>query len=506
MRRFAVSLAAFLLLMAPAARAEDAPPHKPAEKPAEKPTAAMPVPADSVTHHTVKLAGEEIAYTATAGTLPLRDEKGEKQADIFYVAFQRDGVSNPAQRPITYAFNGGPGAGAAYLDIGALGPRALDFGAAGKPDPAVDHVVDNPDTWLGFTDLVFIDPAGSGYSRAVSDDAAKKLWSVRADLDAFAEIIRLHLTRTGRLGSPVYLAGESYGGFRAARLAQLLAKEEGIAAAGITLVSPVLEFRLTGGDGFDVLPWALRLPAYAAVALEAKGPVAPEALREAEQFALHDYLVGLAAGPRDAAAGQPFYARIGTLIGLEEPLVARWRGRVPIGAYVKEMRRSDGQVLSRYDGSISASDPDPSGHDAEDDPVLDGSVAPFTRAFTAYARDELGVSTDLGYQLLNHEVSRHWEWRDGNSGGRGSLGAAEALARALSLHPRMRVLIAHGMTDLTTPYMMSRYVVDHLPSQLTASRVELKLYAGGHMMYLRSGSRHRLHDDAQAFYGAEGGQ
>src|ERR1700730_2167089 len=252
-RRPVAGLAALLLLfswtLAPRAQDKPAHPTHEAQEAAKAPAAAGApgLPADAVTHHKLKLGSQEIAYTATAGLLPLRDDKGEKQADIFYVAFMRDGdgVADTAKRPITYAFNGGPGAASAYLDIGALGPRALDFGATGKPQPTADRVGDNADTWLPFTDLVFIDPVGTGYSRAVGrEDAAKKFWSVRADLDALAQIIRLHLTRADRINSPVYLIGESYGGFRAARLAHQLANQEGIAAAGVMLVSPALEFRL----------------------------------------------------------------------------------------------------------------------------------------------------------------------------------------------------------------------------------------------------------------------
>jgi carboxypeptidase C (cathepsin A) len=499
------SLALLLCLLALASplRAED----KPAPDAAAKASAASAttlLPHDAVTHHKIKLGGQEIAYTATAGTLPLRDERGEKQADIFYVAFLRDGVADPQQRPITYAFNGGPGAAATYLNLGALGPRALDFGAAGKPLPSVNHVSDNPDSWLPFTDLVFIDPVGTGYSRAVGgSEEARKLWSVRPDLDALAQIIRVHLTRVGRLTSPIYLVGESYGGFRAARLAEQLSQRQGIAASGVLLISPVIEFSLMSGDELDLVPWVLRLPAYAAVALEAKGPVTAEALAEAEHFAMGDYLVGLAAGSGDAAACARLYARVAQLIGLDESVVARWRGRVPVGAYVKELRQRDEQVLSRYDGTIAAPDPDPRSREGEEDPVLQGSIAPFTQAFVAYVRGELGFETELGYALLSEEVSRHWDWKDGEHGSRQTLGASDALRQALSLNPRLRVLIAHGLTDLTTPYMMSRYVVDHMPSGITAQRIDLKLYPGGHMMYLRSGSRHRLHDDAQAFYGGE---
>ncbi|HXY99739.1 MAG TPA: septum formation initiator [Stellaceae bacterium] len=491
------------LRLAAPALAQEAPRHAPAEKPAAAAPAPSPVsllPADSVTHHQVKIGDRQLGYTATAGTLPLRDDKGEKQADIFYVAFTLDGVGDRTQRPVTYAFNGGPGAASAYLDIGALGPRALDFGAAGLPQPAVDHVGDNPDSWLPFTDLVFLDPISTGYSRAVSEEAAKKLTSVDPDLDALAQIVRLHLARSDRLASPVYLVGESYGGFRAARLALLLAQREGVAPAGVMMVSPVIEFRLMSGDRFDVLPWALRLPSYAAVALDDKHALSPEALGEAERFALGDYLTVLAAG--ETGRPENFYRRLAELTGLDEAVVARWGGRVPAGAYVKAMRHAERQIVSRYDGTVAAPDPDPASFYVEDDPILEGTVAPFTRAFTAYARDELGFATDLSYILLNGELGRHWEWREGNSGDRQSLGAADALARALSLQPKLKVLIAHGFTDLTTPYMMSRYVVEHLPANLTAERVSLKLYPGGHLLYLRTGSRRHLREDAAAFYGA----
>jgi carboxypeptidase C (cathepsin A) len=493
--RASVILPVLLLAFSPSfARADDSPP-----PPAKS---AIQLPADATTHHKITLNGKTMEYTAVAGSLPLNDEKGAKQADIFYVAFFRDGIDDASRRPITYAFNGGPGAAAAYLDIGALGPRALDFGAQGRPQPTVDSVIDNPDTWLPFSDLVFIDPVGTGFSRATSEEAAKKLYRVGADLDALAQIIRLHLTRAQRLTSPVFLVGESYGGFRAARLAHELATDAGIAPQGVLLISPAIEFRLMQGDRFDILPFALALPSYAAVTLEEKNALSADALKDAERFALGDYLTGLAAAP-DARSPR-FYARIAELTGLAEPIVEHWRGRIPAGIYAKERHRAEGEVLSRYDGGITAPDPNPSSRYPEDDPVLEGTIAPFTRAFTAYARSELGFATDLAYQLLNHEVSRHWQWRDGDEGGgRAGLGAGDELARALALEPRLRVLIAHGLTDLTTPYMMSRFVIDHLPSNVTSERTSLKLYAGGHMMYLRTASRHRLHDDAQAFYGGE---
>ncbi|HZB92019.1 MAG TPA: septum formation initiator, partial [Stellaceae bacterium] len=275
-------------------------------------------------------------------------------------------------------------------------------------------------------------------------------------------------------------------------------QQEGVPVAGAMMISPVLEFELMEGDRFEVLSAALRLPSYAAVAMAAHQAPTPAALADAERFALGDYLTGLAA----PLANRPkdFYAHIAEMIGVGEPIVARWAGRVPPAIYVKERDRDEGEILSRYDGTVAAPDPDPGNPNPTEDPILQGTIAPFTRAFTAYARNELGFRTDLGYRLLSDEVNHHWQWHDGNEGRR-DIGAGEALAHALSLAPHLKLLVAHGMTDLTTPYMMSRYVIDHLPAKLVAERVTLKLYPGGHMMYLRAGSRHQLREDAAEFYG-----
>jgi len=446
----------------------------------------------------IAVAGRKLAYSATTGTLDLKDGQGETTAEIFYVSFTLTNGGDRERRPITYLFNGGPGASSAYLDIGAIGPRALEFGADGMFPPKSSRVVDNPDTWLPFTDLVFIDPVGTGWSRATDEDkTAKEFWTVSTDLEALADVIRLHLTKTGRLASPVFLVGESYGGFRAARLARDLATDHGIAAAGVMMISPVLEFGLMLGGALDPLSFALRLPSYAAATLGEKS-LAPGALADAEHFALHDYLVTLAAGPRDGEAAEHVYGKLAQLTGLDEDRIAGWRGRIPLEAYLGDLRRRDGRVTSRYDASVSGPDPNPANDDGHDDPVLDASIAPFTSAFVAYARDELGYKTDRPFELLNHDVSRHWDW-----GGRGALrsvGASDALRRALALEPGLKVLIAHGVTDLQTPYMMSRYVKDHMPEAL-GERIALKLYLGGHMLYLRAQSRHRLHDDAAEFYG-----
>lgn len=476
-----------------------------AAEPAQPPRPALPLlPADAVTAHTLTLNGHEIAYAARAGALPLTDDKGEKTAEIFFVAYTL-ADADPTTRPITFAFNGGPGAASAYLHMGALGPRVLDFGDGLSPPGAASRIVDNPDTWLPFTDLVFIDPVGTGYSRASGEvkDVGKTFWGVGQDLDALTATVRLALARLDRVASPIYLAGESYGGFRAARLVARLANGQGIAVRGAVLVSPVLEFSLSGSDDFNPMPWALRLPSEAAVNLAAQGKLTEDALGAAEKFALGDYLATLVAPAADARRQAGLYPTIAGFIGLPEGLVARWNGRVPTGVFVKEFRHAQGEIVSSYDGAVAGDDPYPSAAVARgDDPVFAGIIAPLTTAFVAYARNELQFKTDRRYALLEGEVSQKWDW--GRRGPSGAAGASDDLRRGLALSPGLRLLIAHGMTDLVTPYLASRFVVDHLPPTLVGDRVALKLYAGGHMMYLRPASRAALRSDAEAMYRATG--
>jgi carboxypeptidase C (cathepsin A) len=482
-------------------------PHPEAKQSEPQDRKAASLPADATTAHTLMLDGHPLAYSATAGTLALASEKGERSADIFYVAYTLDGAPR-ASRPITIAFNGGPGAGAAYLHVGALGPRVLDYGTGRELPFTSGKVIDNPDTWLDLTDLVFIDPVESGYSRSTlsEDETRKEFLGVKPDLEVIGRIIHQLLAKLDRLDSPLYLVGESYGGFRAARLPRILAAEEGLVVRGAVLVSPALELSLLGRGDFNPMPYVVRLPSYAAVMLEAQGKLSPAALAEAEHFALGDYLTGIVTPATDAAAAERFYQEVADLIGVPEPTVARFRGRVPLGVFLKEARHGDQSLASRYDGSVAAPDAYPASYSAGDsgDPVLAGLNGPLTSGFVSYARDELNFKTDRRYILLNGEVARHWSWREGNGGGFGQdgAGATDDLREGLALEPRLHVLIAHGMTDLQTPYLGSRYVISQLPERLTRDRVTVTLYPGGHMMYLRPASRAALHHDARAIYAA----
>ncbi|MEI6202162.1 MAG: hypothetical protein WCP68_09445 [Enhydrobacter sp.] len=457
--------------------------------------AASTVPAETVTHHRFKVGRSEAAFTVTAGTLPIGAPKGDQQPAIFYTAYVRDRGVRDA-RPLTFIFNGGPGASSAYLHVGALGPRVVEFGAGGQMPAQPVHLVDNPDSWLDLSDLVFIDPIGTGYS--TTGDAGKQYYTVRDDLFSLASFIDFYVRRNNRISSPKYLVGESFGGLRAARLPQILSNDHGISLMGVLMISPVIEFSLIGGNEFEPLPYALRLPSYAAGRIERAGSPTPDALAEVERFAMGAYLAALVATPRDPAAMKKVNAEVARYTGLPEELVAQHDGLITMDLFAKEARRSDNQLVSRYDTSVAGLDPYPASKDLRQDPVFDGLIPVLTTAMTELLRDKLGVVTSQPYRISNNEVGRQWNWRDNSRGG--YIGGANALREALAANPQLKVMIAHGMTDLVTPYMTSRFVIDRLPPSLTDGRVTLNLYAGGHMMYTRAASRAKLHADAAKIY------
>jgi carboxypeptidase C (cathepsin A) len=453
------------------------------------------LPADSVTEHTIDMATGKLAYTATAGTFALFDQTGERSAAVFYTAFVAK--PNDSTRPVTFVFNGGPGAGSAFLDLGLVGPRIAAFGNGF--DGTSVRLVDNPDTWLAFTDLVLIDPVGTGWSRPAKPDGGSGFWGVHRDAESMAKAIALYVAKNGRVSSPKYILGESYGGFRAAKVARVLQTSQGILPSGIVMVSPMIEGHFQfGGDQF-ALGAALQLPSLAAAELERKGTFTPSALAQAERFALTDYLSALAGPPLRGDAAHGFYARVAQITGLPEDVVARERGFIR-DAYVKNLHSADHKIVSHYDATFAVDDPNPEQVSARGpDPYLDGFIRAYGSAFVAYARDELGFKTDMTYNLLASDISGKWDWEDG--GGHSPPSAAEDLRQLLALTPSFRLMIAHGYSDLVTPYAVSRYVLDHLPSA-DGKRAELRLYRGGHMFYADPQSRNAFTADARAIYAA----
>ena len=449
------------------------------------------LPADSVTAHNVDTSEGKLAYTATAGTLSFFDQSGERSASVFYTAYvARDKGAN---RPLTFVFNGGPGAASAFLHLGLVGPRVLDFGPDGR-DAANARLVDNPDTWLRFTDLVIIDPIGTGWSRTAKPEDGKHFWNVEGDAESMAKAIALYVAHNDRSESPKYLLGESYGGFRAIKVARALQREQGIITTGTVLLSPLLDGWLVFGDDESALRSALVLPSLAAAELERKGEYSREALAKAEKFAMTDYLVTLAGPTPEDAAGDAFYRKVAEVSGLPPEQVKRLRGFVTHNV-VRHLRA--GKLASLYNANYTVDDPNPERTGShEPDPVLDHVARAYGGAFAAYARNELGFITEMTYKLLANNVTRGWDWKDG----RYRADAEGDLRVLLAFDRSFHALVAHGAADLVTPFAMSRYAVDHMPRFDPPGRIGLKLYRGGHMFYRDPASRRAFSTDVARFY------
>jgi carboxypeptidase C (cathepsin A) len=485
------SLAAFMA-MSPAL-AQDA--GKPAAKPQTTEAGqSRDLPADVTTEHALGIGDRAIRYTATAGTLPMTNDKGETIAKIFYVAYT---VAGP-DRPVSFVFNGGPGAASAFLHLGAIGPRVLNFSENGAIPESPVALSDNPDSWLPFTDLVFVDPVGTGFSRGSGsgEEAEKAFYGVEKDADAMTDFARLYLTRNGRNLSNVYVVGESYGGFRAALLSNRLLKE-GVQVKGTILISPALEFSMIRGDEFALVPLALKLPSIAASYIEkSQGYNASlEPVAEVESFARSDYLVQLVGGLKVDGTTLDKLTR---MTGLDREVIARNHGRVTADLFRREYLQKEDRTISLYDGSVSLPMPRPA-YRSRLDPILDAAVNVLTPLMVDYARDDLGYRTDLPYNLLNRELSQRWDF--GTTPSRqGYAGSLDELQNARTLNRNLKVFVAHGYTDLVTPYGVSQFLVDQLEPIDGARPIDVRVYRGGHMMYMRPASRALLSKDVRALY------
>jgi len=474
----------------------------------DKPAATAPeLPARVETRHTINLAGQSLDYRAVAETIGLTDRKGEPTASVYTVSYLAEPPAG-TQRPVAFVFNGGPGAASVFLHLGALGPRILDTPASGAvPNPPV-RLIDNEATWLRFTDLVFVDPVGTGFShgRGKDDNPDKPFWNVKSDLDSLGAVLRRWLTRHERWSAPVFLVGESYGGLRAAALAHSLEHDVGISVSGLVLISPALDIAVLHPDISNTLAPAFELPSYAAASAAFSGAESTAEIGQAaEQFALSDYLVGLAGLKGIPAAGDPFIARVAQLIGLSDDIVRRERGRVPNQVFARELRRAQGEILSLYDATVARPTRANPWDDHAGDAVLDPAIAAYTAAFDSYAPATLGYRTEQPYRVLAREVSRDWNW-DAARRGEGGLGLAlSSLEETLLQHPGTRLLVANGRYDLVTPYLASRWLVDQLglPAAVR-SAIRLRVYEGGHMMYMRPKSRAALAADAEGIFAPKG--
>ena len=458
---------------------------------------ALRLPADSVTDHALELPGRMLHFKATAGTIPLNDaENGSLQAEIAFVSYVL-ADSTPAGRPVTFLFNGGPGAASAYLDIGAIGPWRLPLESISASASAA--LVPNAETWLDFTDLVFIDPAATGYSHIVAsgDNVRRNFFSVDGDANAIAVVIRKWIEKNGRQSAVKFLVGESYGGFRVPKVAHALADSQGVGIRGLVMISPVLDFASFGQRRYIPMSWVARLPSMAATVLETKAPFSRDALREVEAYAAGDYLHDLMLGERDADAIARMTPRVAAYTGLDPAEVKKLGARVDTNTFQRELNRSRGLVASAYDPTVTAFDPSPySARGGFSDPVLDAMGPPVTSAMTALYQGPLKWRVEQPYRLLNGEVNGQWNW----GRGRGGPEVVDDLRGELASDRDVQVLVAHGASDLVTPYFASELIIDQLPVFGSADRLKLAVYGGGHMFYTREASRRAFRNDALTLY------
>jgi carboxypeptidase C (cathepsin A) len=466
------------------------------------------LPGDVTTDHVVELPDRTLRFQATAGTMPLFDaESGAEQAQIAYIAYiQKDAAiayiqkdAAPASRPVTFVVNGGPGAASGYLQLGAVGPWRLPLDHVIPSSPP--EVVPNAETWLDFTDLVFIDPVGTGYSRFLTsnDGVRRHFWSVDGDADALAVVMRKWIEKAGRQVSPKFILGESYGGFRAPKIARALQNSQGVGVNGLVLVSPVLDFGWRGQGRHSPFSFVARLPSMAATALEDKGQFAPDALQDVERYAAGDYLLDLLRGERDTAAIDRMTGRVAAFTGLDADVVRRVAARIDIGTFQRELGRRRGRVASVYDTTVTGLDPYPNTIRGRfEDPLFDGIIAPLSSAMTGLYRRVLNWHVEEPYHLLNREISSKWNW----GRGRTPPEVVDDLRNILALDPRLQVLVVHGASDLVTPYFENKLIIRQLPAFGTPDRLKLAVYGGGHMFYTRDASRRSLREDAVKLYKA----
>lgn len=494
-----VACAAFCLAVSPVYVAAQA--DKPADKaagqdkaPAADKPALPPLPADAHTQQAMQLDGKTLKYTVTVGALPVRDKDGKTAGDVVVTAYTVDGDN----RPVTFAVNGGPGASSVYLNFGAIGPKHIQAGNEGDSpsDPTV--LKDNPGTWLDFTDLVFIDPVGTGFSRAtVPEDQAKKLfYSTEPDIEYLSRVIYDWLVKNDRLGSRKYLVGESYGGFRGPRITYYLQSQLGVAMNGVVLVSPYLNPTIERNGDLSPVPWMMTLPSITAAHLEREKKLTPEAMADVIAYTQGEYATTLIKGRADADAQQRMIAHVTELTGLDPAFVKFSGGRIETQAYLREVFREQEKLGSIYDSNVTSFDPFPFAPEQRaNDPILASIIAPLTTAMVDFVTRTVGWKVDARYNALSYEVNHLWD-RNENM----LTGSVPQLRQAVAADPKLRVLIVHGWNDLSCPFMGSILTVNQMPVMGDPTRVAVREYPGGHMFYTRESGRLALRKDVMEMY------
>ena len=455
------------------------------------------------TQHSITVQGQVINYTATTGYLVLRTENEEPRAKLFFVAYTKNDETNLAERPLTFSFNGGPGSASVWLHMGALGPKRVLMTEKGESLPPPYTLADNEYTWLDKTDLVFIDPVETGFSRPVKGVKKKEFTGYTQDIESVGDFIRLYTSRNGRWSSPKFLAGESYGTTRAAGLSGYLQDRYGMYLNGLMLISSILNFQTARfGRGND-LPYVLFLPTYAAIAYyhqKLPEPPArlPDFLKEVEAFARGEYATALMQGDSLPAEQQAaILDKLHRYTGLSTEFLKDVHYRIHISRFVKELRRGEGITVGRLDGGMTGQDYDNAGEHYDFDPSLEGTISgPYTTAINSYLYDELNYKNDLPYEILTGRV-HPWDYSNVQNE---FLNVAETLRDAMNKNPFLKVHVFNGYYDLATPYFATQYTFNHMYlNDRSADNVSMSYYEAGHMMYIHEPSLKKMKQQVDAF-------
>jgi len=458
---------------------------------------------EEVTNHEVEIGGQSLAYTAHAGTMVLREEDGTPKAEVFYIAYMKKGEKDPAKRPLTFSFNGGPGSSSVWLHLGVLGPKRVHMDEDGNPYPPPYKLVDNAYSLLDKTDLVFIDPVSTGFSRAVAGEDPEQFHGFQEDIQSVGSFIRLFIAQKARWSSPKFLIGESYGTTRAGGLSGYLQGRHGIYFNGIMLVSSILNFQTARfGPGND-LPYIVFLPTYTATAWY-HGQLSADlqqdlnkTLKEVEAFALGEYASALMLGDRlQGEQRQRIVDKLARYTGLSKSYLEQTDLRINIRRFCKELLRTDSRTVGRLDSRFKGIDRDDAGDGFEYDPSYSAIQGPYTATLNDYVRRELNFESDLAYEILTGRV-RPWSYAQFENR---YVDVSETLRSAMTQNPALKVFVANGYYDLATPYFATRYTFDHLGLDASLrDNISMGYYEAGHMMYIHIPSLKALKADLSDF-------
>jgi len=460
-------------------------------------SAAKPVDEPVVRQHQITLGARTLEYTTTTGMMPIRNAAGEVEAHIFFMAYTLNGVADRSKRRLMFSFNGGPGSASVWLHLGALGPKRIKMMDDGAMPAPPYHLEVNAQTWLDETDLVFIDPVGTGYSRATKPELNRKFHGVQGDIESVGEFIRLYLTRYERWLSPLFLVGESYGTTRAAGLSGYLV-EKGIAFNGICLVSTILNFDTVRGGRSNDINYVMHLPTYASTALYHKKTTGDlrKLLPEVEAFAIGPYQEALAKGDSlPPAERKAIAAKLARYTGLDARFIERAELRIELQEFMRELLREENLLVGRLDSRLTGPGPRNSDHRAEFDPSMTAIRPPYTAAFNHYVRAELGYKNDDVYHILGGGVGA-WDW--GTSGTLTDV--SDSLRQAFAKNPHMKLYVGQGYYDFATPYFAAWYTLDHMGLHPSVRKsIRTHTYESGHMYYIHVPSLAAMKNDISSF-------